>query len=144
MTVEKKYDIPIGQFAKSIATEAIENKDSIIYHEEDGFTSGLIGYLKPWSQTVYGNFELVEALAANFGSPLDIDYRTRWTWDADQWGAYCRAALVAFKSYLTSGRSNTHSYAIFRIVSNIEDALLVTGTMEPFDDRSNGATLGSG
>lgn len=122
MAVEKKYDIPIGQFAKSISTEAIANKDSILYHELDGFTSGLIGYLKPWSQTVYGNFDLIEALAERFGSPLDVDYRAMWSWDADQWGAYCRATLAAFEGYLTSGRSNTHSYAIYRALSNVEGA----------------------
>lgn len=122
MAIEKKYDVPIGQFAKAISTEAIANKDSILYHEGDGFTSGLIGYLKPWSQTVYGNYDLIEALAEHFGAPLDVDYRARWSWDAEQWGAYCRATRAAFKGYLTSGRSNTHSYAIYCALSNVEGA----------------------
>jgi hypothetical protein len=122
MSNEKKYDIPIGQFAKNVSTEAIANKDSILYHEGSGFSSGLIGYLKPWSQTIYGNFDLIEALAVNFGSPLDIDYRARWSWDAEQWKAYCRAISVAFAGFLTSGKSNIHSYAIFRAIHDVEDA----------------------
>lgn len=122
MAVEQKYDIPIGQFAKSISTEAIANKDSILYHEGDGFTSGLIGYLKPWTQTVYGNFEIVEALATRFGSPLDIDYRAMWSWDADQWAAYARCTLAAFQGHLTSESSDRHSYAIYRALQNLHGA----------------------
>lgn len=136
MTTEKKYEIPIGQFAKNISTEAIANKDSILYHEEDGFTSGLIGYMKPWTQTIYGDFELVEALAQNFGSPLDIDYRDRWVWDAKQWGAYCRATLAVLKGYLSGGRSNEHSYAIYRALNDLEDAFRdlykLNETTEPY------------
>lgn len=99
MSTQKKFFIPIGQFAKTVSSEAIENKESILHHEDDGFRSGLIGYIKPWSQTIYGDFSLLEALAENFGSPLDIEYGS--SWDAKQWDAYCRATLTALKGYLT-------------------------------------------
>ncbi len=122
MADERKFDIPIGQFSKNISIEAIANKDSILYHETDGYTSGLIGYLKPWTQTIYGNFDLIEALAERFGSPLDVDYRTRWSWDGQQWDAYCRATLAALKGYLTSHKANALSSAISQALNDLEDA----------------------
>lgn len=123
MATEKKYDLPIGQFAKNISVEAIANKDSILYHEDDGFTSGLIGYQKPWSQTIYGNFELVETLANRYGSPLDVDRRAGPEWDAEQWDAYARATLITFKSFLSSSRRHgSSSYAFNRALSELEGA----------------------
>ena len=122
MTAETKYDIPIGQFAKNISAEAIAYKDSILYQEGDGFTSGLIGYHKPWSQSIYGNFELIEALSGQFGSPLDVDYRAIGSWDGEQWEAYYRATLVALEGYLTSGGWKRHSYTIYRALYKIENA----------------------
>jgi len=122
MTINKKYDIPIGQFAKNISTEAITNKDSLFYHEDDGYSSGLIGYLKPFSQAIYGNFQLVDTLGLNDGSPLDIDYEIRWSWDASQLEAYSRAVLITWKSYLESGNWYQHSFALFRAFNNMKES----------------------
>jgi hypothetical protein len=122
MTAEKKYNIPLGQFAKAITTEAIAYRESGLYQESDGFESGLIGYLKPWTQGIYGNIELVETLAENFGSPLDVGYQDAWSWDADQWEAYCRATLMTIESYLASGWAGRHSYAVWRAVGEIKSA----------------------
>lgn len=138
MTRERKYDIPIGQFAKSISTEAIANKNSIMYGAGEGFDSGLIGYLKPWTQTIYGNFDLLETLGQHFGSPLDIDYRAMWAWDAEQWGAYTRATLAALKGYLASGNLG-RSFAIYRALTNVEGAFrdvykLDRTTEEPYEN----------
>ena len=122
MKTERTYDIPLGQFAKAISAEAIAYKDSSLYQEADGFESGLIGYLKPWTQGVYGNIELVEALGRRFGSPLDIGYEDRGAWDASQWEAYCRATLMAFESYLTSDWFGRHSTSLWRAIDNMESA----------------------
>jgi hypothetical protein len=124
MTLEKKYNIPIGQFAKAISAEAIAYKESALYQEDDGFESGLIGYLKPWTRGIYGNIELVERLGDGFGSPLDIGYQDVWSWDADQWEAYCRAILMTFESYLIAGWGGRHSYALWRAVGELETALM--------------------
>ena len=120
MTINKKYELPIGQFAKNISAEAIINKDSILYHEDEGFSSGLIGYLKPFSKAIYGNYWLVEALGLNFGSPLDIHYEIVWSWDASQLEAYCRAVKICLNSYLGSGDWYQHSFSLFRAFHNIE------------------------
>jgi hypothetical protein len=43
MSELEKYQIPIGQFASNVSTEALLNKDSIIYHEAEGYISGFFG-----------------------------------------------------------------------------------------------------
>ena len=122
MAINKKYELPIGQFAKNISTEAIINKDSILYHEDEGYSSGLIGYLKPFSQAIYGNYQLVEALGSHHGSPLDIHYEIVWSWDASQLEAYCRAVKITLKSYLESGSWYQHSFALYRAFGNIKNS----------------------
>ncbi|HEY0842270.1 hypothetical protein [Methylotenera sp.] len=56
MAARNKFNIPIGQFAKNISSEAIAQKGSFLYVESEGYTSGLLGYLKPVSTAIYGNF----------------------------------------------------------------------------------------
>jgi hypothetical protein len=52
MERNNKYEIPMSQFAQNITTEALINKDSILYHEDEGYRSGLLGYWKPFSQAI--------------------------------------------------------------------------------------------
>lgn len=120
MTDANKYDIPIGQFARNVSSEAVAQNGSFLYGEAEGFESGLLGYLKPVSQAVYGNHKLVEALAANGISPLDIDFEEQWAWNAKQWEAYCRATLITLTSYLANGCKPNNSYALNRAMHAIE------------------------
>jgi hypothetical protein len=115
----KAYHVPIGLFAKNVSTEAIQNKDSSLYHEDDGYNSGLLGYIKPLSHALYGNYELVEALQNN--SPLDIHYKSVWAWDADQFEAYCRAVQMTFKSYLEGDHWNQHSSVLSGALRDIQE-----------------------
>jgi hypothetical protein len=119
MSEQKKYRIGIGQFACNISTEAILNKDSILYHENEGFYSGYFGYIRPFTNALYGDYHLVEALTEG-NSPLDIDLEVRWRFDAQQLGAYTRAVLTTFKSYLREGQFYQHSYALYRALKTIE------------------------
>lgn len=121
MSETEKYQLPIRQFATNISTEAIQNTDSILYHEDEGYSSGLLGYLKPFSAAIYGNYLLVEALGRNFGSPLDIDYKAVDSWNALQLGAYCRAVLTTFKNYLGTGAWRTHSFSLARAFDSIQN-----------------------
>lgn len=114
----KAYGVPIGLFAQNISTEAIRNKDSGLYHEDEGYNSGLLGYMKPFSQALYGNFELVEALQHH--SPLDIPYKAVWAWDADQFETYCRSAQMTLKSYLQGGYWRQHSYVLAGTIREIQ------------------------
>jgi hypothetical protein len=49
--------------------EAIANKDSFLFHEAEGYHSGLIGYHKPLSHAMFSNYDMVETI----GSLLDPD-----------------------------------------------------------------------
>ena len=122
MTSAKKFDIPMGQFARNISSEAVAQKGSFLYDEAEGYSSGLLGYLKPVSKAVYGNYLLVEALANNVASPLDIHFEEQWAWDARQWGAYCRATLMTLKDCLNKGYGSQNSYALNRAMHDIESA----------------------
>jgi hypothetical protein len=116
----KKYNLPIGPFAENISTEAIMNKDSILYHEDTGYASGLIGYQKPFSQAVYGDYLLVEGLRNK--TTLDISYELSSSWDAEQLSAYARSVLVTFQAYLQGGYWHQHSYALYRSFGTIVDS----------------------
>lgn len=71
---------------------------------------------------MYGNYALVEALATNGDSPLDIDFEEQWAWDGKQWEAYCRATLMTMKDCLAKGCGSQNSYALNRDMHNIESA----------------------
>lgn len=119
MSDTKKYRLSIGQFAANVSTEALQQKDSILYHEDEGFYSGYFGYTRPFTNALYGDFRLVEALTEG-NSPLDIDYRIHERFDARQFKAYCRAVLTTFASALELGHFYEHSYALHRAFSVIE------------------------
>lgn len=113
----EKYDIQIGIFARNIVNEALANKDSFLYHEAEGYESGLIGYHKPLSQAMFSNYKLVESV----NTMLDPNFLTRSKWDSDQWDAYCRIVLMTFKSYVSIG-GGAHSFTMYRAFDFIKEA----------------------
>jgi len=116
----RMHGLPLGQFAKNICAEAIVNKDSNLYHEDEGYESGYFGYVKPFSEALFGSFELVESLGERFGSPLDVGYASTRRWDADQVGVYTRAALITIRSYLKERRNlYSHSFALSRALHSV-------------------------
>lgn len=112
-----KHGIQVGTFAKNIVREALENKDSFIYHEAEGYESGLIGYHKPLSQAMFADYDMVEAI----GTMLDPDISLMLEWDADQWEAYCRIVLITFRDYAQKGHG-CHSFVLYRAKGYIERA----------------------
>ncbi len=113
----KKYDIQVHVFAKNIVTEALANKDSFLFHETEGYESGLIGFHKPLSQAMFSNFKMVDAI----GTLLDPDIWEQGKWDADQWKAYCRMVLMTFRNYVEGGFWG-HSPVLYRAKSYIQRA----------------------
>jgi len=113
----KKYGIPIEVFAKNIVNEALENKDSFLYHEVSGYETGLIGEQKPLSLAMFSNYEMVETI----DTMLDADFSSRLKWDSDRWEAYCRIVLLTFRDYVERG-NGVHSYVLYRAFGNIKDA----------------------
>lgn len=131
MAEDKKYGIQVETFAKNIMNEAIQNEDSFLFHEAEGYQSGLIGYHKPLSQAMFSNYKMVETI----GTLLDPDIYIKKDWNAAQWAAYCRAVLMTFRSYVDEGYLG-HSYVLYRAKSSIERAV--------FDlYKLNGATDGA-
>jgi hypothetical protein len=124
MTTNQKYNIPIEQFAVNISTEAILNKDSILYHEDEGYRGGLIGYVKPFSQAIYGNYQLVENLGFTARSPLDIQHQVVDSWDASQLKSYSKAILLTLKNYFEGNnwRQQPYPSALYRAFDKIESS----------------------
>lgn len=114
----KKYDIHINTFARNIVSEALLNKDSFLYHESEGYESGLIGYLKPLSQAMFSNYQMVERIR----TLLDADINRKSEWDADNWRAYCRIVLITFANYVQEDYG-CHSYVLHRARGYIENAV---------------------
>ncbi|WP_185819406.1 hypothetical protein [Chlorobium phaeovibrioides] len=119
MSDTRKYGIGIAAFAKNVFGEAIANKNSFLFHETEGYQSGLIGYLKPLSKAMFSNYEMVEAV----GRIFDQDFADQNAWDAEQWGAYSRAVLMTFSDYVEKGW-RSHSYVLYRAMSTMEHAIL--------------------
>lgn len=114
----EKYGIRIETFAQNIVSESLNNKNSFLYHEVDGYESGLIGYLKPLTQAMFGNYVLVETI----GTMLDVDFDIKSNWDVEQFDAYCRICLMVFNNYIEKGYGG-HSHTLYRAMSNIKYAV---------------------
>ncbi len=118
MAEMNRHGIQVETFAKNIVNEALANKDSFLYHEAEGYESGLIGYHKPLSQAMFSNYDMVETI----GTMLDSDISRKSEWDADQWEAYCRIVLITFRDYVKKGHRG-HSFALYRAKGYIERAV---------------------
>lgn len=129
------HDAPIGQFAKNISTEAIKNPDSNLYHEDSPYQSGLFGDLKPFTQAIFGSYELVEGLGNNFhSSPLDIDYEVTRNWTSAQLEAYSRAVLTTYADMLNKKRWHKHSYSLTRAFDIFKHACWDVYRLDGVDD----------
>ena len=113
----KKYGVSVAQFGRNVVGAAIQNPNSFMYHEAEGYTSGLLGYLKPLSQAIFGNHAMAEVI----DSLLDPDYKTRQRWSATEWEAYARAVLITLRSYVTNPYWQ-HSFILHRAFGEFENA----------------------
>lgn len=116
--ITEKYGIQVETFAKNIMNEALLNHESFIFHEAEGYESGLIGYHKPLSQAMFSNYRMVETI----GTLFDIDHRSMSTWNANQWEAYCRVVLMTFRDYVDTN-FEFHSFVLYRAKDKIERAV---------------------
>jgi hypothetical protein len=117
----KRYDAPLGEFARNITTEAILNKDSILYLEDDLYANDLVGQIQPFSKAMYGDYRLIEALGSARFSPLDIDWRVAWSFNAAQFDAYCRLVLVTFRSFVAGDHYRGDSQTFYRAFEIIQE-----------------------
>ncbi|MBM6593030.1 hypothetical protein [Microvirga pudoricolor] len=128
--------LPIYQFCRNIGQEFIRNESSSFYQENGSFYSGLLGYTRPVSNTIFGNYEFVEKCAADGASPLDMDFVSISGFTARQMEAYSRAALAFLESNLkaTRGLSHPHSYALARLLSSMDHALYGLSSLNDSQD----------
>lgn len=118
ITGQGKYGINIGAFARNVVGQALLNKDSFIYHEVNEYETGLIGGMRPITHTIFSDRKIVEQTNTLF----DQNYKAVWSWDSEQWEAYCRALLVSFEASMECGVWNTHPY-IFRAIDRVVNSL---------------------
>ncbi len=117
----RKRRLPIGQFSKNISSEAISNHQSLLHHEDSGWESGALGYWKPFSAAVYGNYDVVEGLSQDHASPLDIGYFGMREWSSEEFEVYTRAVLITFEAYLAANPWGVHSFAIAQAFGKISE-----------------------
>ena len=113
----EKYQIPVSIFSKNITEAALLNRDSFIYHETEGYHTGALGYEKPITQTLYGEFKRLEAI----GSLLDVWPAHQRSWDSHAWEAYCRVTLIAIKGQIEADYWQ-HSYSVYIAIEHIKSA----------------------
>jgi hypothetical protein len=118
----KKYRIPMGAFVRGVATEAINNKSSLLHQEGRQFPADFVSQAGLWSHELYGDFELIEHLERGHNSPLNIDYRVRDNWDDEHWKAYCRTVLLTMDAMFRAGRTSD-AYVIYRALADLESCL---------------------
>ena len=117
-----KYDLPVGQFSRNILIEGLINKDSILYHEDNAYYSGIIGHQKPFSRSIYGDYEMVEALTSNRNSLFNIHYEVTGSWNSKQLEAYCNCVLLTIESYTKSDSFPRKSMAIAQAIDKIQES----------------------
>lgn len=115
----KKYNIPISTFARNVTAAAIRNKDSFIYQEVEGYSTGYLGHHKPVTKTLYGNYKMAEALDCLF----DVAFEEYSSWDSEQWKAFNRIVLLCMKDYIEIGWIERHSNVLHRAIGKIADSV---------------------
>jgi len=136
-----RTDIPIEQFARNVAAELFSETNSAVHHEDDGYRSGLIGYLKPVSSSLFGNSRLIDSLAGNGGSPIDPLWLNTRSWSARSWIAYNKAVLLYLKDRLRRHRSLEINTAIFQIQSAYEHACTDLYRINSMAEEAYGSAL---
>jgi len=114
---QKRFGVPIETFSRNIVNEALENPDSFMFHEAEGYDTGYLGYQKPLTSAMFSDY----AMAQEIGTLLDPNVTGMRNWDAQQWKAYCRVVLIVFRSYVQQAFWS-HSNVLFRAITNIEHA----------------------
>ncbi|HIF9171982.1 TPA: hypothetical protein ACX6PS_000617 [Photobacterium damselae] len=113
------YNNNFSLFAHNLSIAFLNNKNSQLYFENDKFASDLLGHIKPLSNSLYGDYSLIEKLSNNF-SLLDIDYQDFQEWDTVQLEKYCNSVVMCFKSFLCKKNIGTYSNIFFTAIDLIK------------------------
>ncbi|WHA40950.1 hypothetical protein [Agrobacterium larrymoorei] len=121
----------LAQFSRNVSDEFFADPESAIHHEDDGYYSGLIGYLKPVSSALYGNSKLIERLSDAGGSPLHLLWLRSDQWSIKSWKTYNEAVLLYLESKLKRGKGTYVATDLYQVFSGYRslcrDLYLVNG-----------------
>lgn len=117
MSRTKRFGVPVDIFGRNLVSEALNNRDSFLFTETEGYETGLLGFHKPLTQAMFSDFGLVEGV----GSLLDLDWKQARDLDPTQWEAYCRILLMAFLTYVER-KAPEHSVVIYRALQELKHA----------------------
>ncbi|MEY8618184.1 hypothetical protein AALK72_17300 [Citrobacter amalonaticus] len=131
----RNYDIPLHQFSANISQEVIKNKNSIIYHEDNSYYSGLMGEIQEWSKSIYGNYLLVESLHKRHLSPFEFNYKSFLGFDSEQWDAYFRVSIIYLKEKLQKEKFIDTSSVLNSILDNIDYCIQNTYMIDKLEDE---------
>jgi len=128
---QNKFGIQVSNFSRNLINEAISNKDSFLFHENTYYKNGLLGQVKPYSQAIFGNYDLIKEI----GSLFEMDAERRKNWDGEQWKAYFELLLVAIQSYAETSIEE-HSNILCRALNIGRDALIHFPTLTGLGDAN--------
>jgi hypothetical protein len=120
ITKQQAYELPVNQLAVNLFSEALINSDSILYHEDSLYESGLIGYCKPFSESLFSDYHLVETLNRTGRTLFDVSYKITSVWNSSQIEAFSSCLLIFFKAYLSNLVANTASIYSITFATGLE------------------------
>jgi hypothetical protein len=133
----KRFSVPVDIFGRNLVSEALNERDSFLFTETEGYETGLLGFHKPLGQAMFSDFAVVNGV----GTLLDLDWKQARELDPQQWEAYCRVLLMAFTSYVKE-RAPEHSAVIYRALlelkKSVSDLYMLNGTTGAWDQPSWG------
>lgn len=116
----KKYNLFFFQpFSRNFVNEALRNKNSFLYHEDNGYASGLMGYDKPFTTLLFSNYKMIEGLDSLL-DPEDVCEKGRL--DSAQWKAYCNLLITAIEGCIES-KGTEHTPVLDRAIRHVKNAL---------------------
>lgn len=115
--------LPISDLTRNISTSLIVNYDSLLSHESEFMSSGLLGEIKPLSTAMFGNMKKIELLGVGLGSPLDIQFSKNGLTGL-QLETYCRCLSIAIDSYISEELWKQHSYVLSRAFNFLDSETL--------------------
>ena len=128
----KSSELPNTPFAVNIGGAFLRDKESVIFQETEGFSTGLIGYVKPISSCLF----LYDADLESYGDhPLDIKYYELDNFDGEKAEAFVRLALIFAKSYFEKTQGKRHSYVWSRSLSTIQSLSNSVYKIEKMEDN---------
>lgn len=110
-------------FSSNLSLAFINNTNSLLYQEDDGFESGLLGNIKSLSNEMFGNFQLIIQLENFHRSPLSHHFLAYKSWDAVRFEKYIDCLLISFNAFIKQKYWNGRSHEFTQFF----------GTLSPID-----------